>query len=58
MNISYHLLFRLEMDTSAYALYEVGGNIHERCLDLETNMNALIRENNEATWVIKERRDL
>ena len=40
-----------------HALYEVGGNIFERCLDPGTNMHALTKINPEATWVIKGRVD-
>lgn len=38
-----------------HALYEVGGNIYERCLDPGTNMHALAKINADATWVIKKR---
>ena len=34
-------------------LYEVGGNIGERCLDMETNLLQLSRLNPHAEWVIK-----
>ncbi|CAB3998164.1 rho GTPase-activating 18 isoform X3, partial [Paramuricea clavata] len=34
-------------------LYEVGGNIGERCLDMETNLLQLSRLNPRAEWVIK-----
>ncbi|XP_072533270.1 rho GTPase-activating protein 18 [Salminus brasiliensis] len=34
-------------------LYEIGGNIKERCLDEETNMKALLELNPAAEWVIK-----
>uniref|UniRef100_A0AAY4DW78 Rho-GAP domain-containing protein n=1 Tax=Denticeps clupeoides TaxID=299321 RepID=A0AAY4DW78_9TELE len=34
-------------------LYEIGGNIKERCLDEETYMKALLELNPSAEWVIK-----
>ncbi|KAG7331881.1 hypothetical protein KOW79_005850 [Hemibagrus wyckioides] len=34
-------------------LYEIGGNIKERCLDEETYMKALLELNPTAEWVIK-----
>uniref|UniRef100_A0A7N6F9S9 Rho-GAP domain-containing protein n=1 Tax=Anabas testudineus TaxID=64144 RepID=A0A7N6F9S9_ANATE len=34
-------------------LYEIGGNIKERCLDGETYMKALLQLNPTAEWVIK-----
>ncbi|KAI4890567.1 hypothetical protein NFI96_019401, partial [Prochilodus magdalenae] len=34
-------------------LFEIGGNIKERCLDEETNMKALLELNPSAEWVIK-----
>lgn len=34
-------------------LYEIGGNIKERCLDGETYMKDLIQLNPTAEWVIK-----
>ncbi|XP_046864593.1 rho GTPase-activating protein 18-like [Xenia sp. Carnegie-2017] len=36
-----------------YFLHEVGGNIGERCLDMETNLLQLSRLNPHAEWVIK-----
>ncbi|XP_059150010.1 rho GTPase-activating protein 18-like [Physella acuta] len=38
-------------------LFEVGGNIAERCLDPRTNMMELHRINPYAEWVIKPRKD-
>ncbi|XP_048589876.1 rho GTPase-activating protein 18 [Nematostella vectensis] len=38
-------------------LYEVGGNIGERCLDNDTNMKALYKVNPHAEWIIKPRSD-
>lgn len=48
---------RLEVNNQNYALYEVGGNIHERCLEPNTFISSLLRENPEATWYIKQRKD-
>ncbi|CAH1797242.1 unnamed protein product [Owenia fusiformis] len=39
-------------------LYEVGGNIGERCLDLNTNMLALYRINRNAEWIVKIRQEI
>lgn len=41
--------------SETHALYEVGGNIYERCLDPGTNMHALTKINGDALWVIKKR---
>eukprot|EP00062_Callorhinchus_milii_P012278 gi/632959143/ref/XP_007895454.1/ PREDICTED: rho GTPase-activating protein 28 isoform X2 [Callorhinchus milii] len=38
-----------------HSLFEIGGNIGERCLDLNTRMLDLYRINPHATWVIKPR---
>ncbi|XP_076802290.1 uncharacterized protein LOC143446516 isoform X1 [Clavelina lepadiformis] len=46
-----------EVTNATHALYEVGGNIHERCLDPDTNVSALIRVNPEVTWFIRPRID-
>uniref|UniRef100_H2Z4G0 Rho-GAP domain-containing protein n=1 Tax=Ciona savignyi TaxID=51511 RepID=H2Z4G0_CIOSA len=43
------------INNSTHALYEVGGNIHQRCLDPDTNMSALIKVNPDAAWFIKPR---
>ena len=36
-------------------LYEVGGNIGERCLPHNTNMLALYKVNPNAEWIIKQK---
>lgn len=38
-----------------YYLYEVGGNIGERCLDHDTNMMALYKVNPHAEWIVQPR---
>ncbi|XP_048589885.1 rho GTPase-activating protein 18-like [Nematostella vectensis] len=38
-------------------LYEVGGNIGERCLDNDINMKALYKVDPHAEWIIKPRSD-
>jgi hypothetical protein len=43
------------VDIEEQLLYEVGGNIGERCLDPNTNMWELYRINPTATWVVKPR---
>ncbi|XP_078480962.1 rho GTPase-activating protein 18 isoform X2 [Ciona intestinalis] len=43
------------INNTTHALYEVGGNIHQRCLDPDTNMSALMRVNPDASWFIKPR---
>ncbi|XP_078092776.1 rho GTPase-activating protein 18 isoform X2 [Mustelus asterias] len=40
-------------DGSEFCLYEVGGNIGERCLDPDTHMLELYRINPQAEWIIK-----
>ncbi|EDO45060.1 predicted protein, partial [Nematostella vectensis] len=44
-------------DAEGHHLYEVGGNIGERCLDNETNMKALYKVNPHAERIIKSRSD-
>ncbi|XP_072324430.1 rho GTPase-activating protein 28 isoform X1 [Scyliorhinus torazame] len=39
----------------SHRLFEIGGNIGERCLDLNTHILDLYRLNPNATWVIKPR---
>ncbi|XP_071804028.1 rho GTPase-activating protein 18-like isoform X1 [Asterias amurensis] len=46
------LVAQLAPNRRRYFLYEVGGNIGERCLDPDTNMLSLLRVNPSATWVI------
>nr|XP_018673262.1 rho GTPase-activating protein 12 isoform X1 [Ciona intestinalis] len=43
------------INNTTHALFEVGGNIHQRCLDPDTNMSALMRVNPDASWFIKPR---
>nr|CAB3222841.1 rho GTPase-activating protein 18 [Phallusia mammillata] len=45
----------IEINNSTHALFEVGGNINERCLHPETNMSALMRVNPDTSWFIKPR---
>lgn len=40
-------------DGSEFCLYEVGGNIGERCLDPDTRMWDLFKVNPQAEWVIR-----
>lgn len=44
-----------EIDAGQQFLYEVGGNIGERCLPNETDMYSLFSVNPHAQWVIKPR---
>ncbi len=46
------LISQLAPNRTRYFLYEVGGNIGERCLDPDTNMISLLRVNPSAAWVI------
>uniref|UniRef100_A0A3P9C4C9 Rho GTPase activating protein 18 n=1 Tax=Maylandia zebra TaxID=106582 RepID=A0A3P9C4C9_9CICH len=43
----------LAVKTDALCLYEIGGNIKERCLDGETYMKDLYQVNPTAEWVIR-----
>ncbi|XP_067856511.1 rho GTPase-activating protein 18-like isoform X2 [Heptranchias perlo] len=45
-------------DCPEFCLYEVGGNIVERCLDPDTHMLELYKINPQAEWVIKQREKL
>ncbi|XP_022106871.1 rho GTPase-activating protein 18-like isoform X2 [Acanthaster planci] len=46
------LISQFTPNRTRYFLYEIGGNIGERCLDPDTNMEALLRVNPTAEWVI------
>ncbi|XP_038051615.1 rho GTPase-activating protein 18-like isoform X2 [Patiria miniata] len=46
------LMSQLAPNRTRYFLYEVGGNIGQRCLDPDTNMQALLKVNPNAEWII------
>ncbi|XP_007883044.2 rho GTPase-activating protein 40 isoform X1 [Callorhinchus milii] len=41
-------------DSSEFYLYEVGGNIGERCLDPDTHIFDLLKVNPQAEWIMKQ----